>query len=89
MFKGALETHLSVDGTTQEHPCHDRSRFSGRETFPTVGPCSAPPRSAFVKTNLSFEKTNFLGMHRDNAEAAAHDQCGIFPMYVSAPESKP
>ncbi len=34
MFKSALETHLSVDRTTQEHPCHGTAKEVFLRKFP-------------------------------------------------------
>ena len=57
-----------------------RSRLLDRVDHPMLG---------FLGDHLSLVEADSSITHHGNAEAAAIDQRGIFPIYVSAPESKP
>ena len=63
MFKSALETHLSVDGTTQQHPCHR----TPKEVFliPSAG------------THLYFPKVPPLPSCRISLLSLRHDSASL------------
>jgi hypothetical protein len=54
MFKGALETHLSVDRTTQEHPCHDTAKEVFLSHSAGRNPLEPPSGAAFRSRHYYF-----------------------------------